>query len=75
MYRAAYKKARELNRPDFLYLGDLLDDQKGSLYVGIAHLRPEGNQIVADRLFDILEHSASPATVKAAGPASSGRGN
>jgi hypothetical protein len=40
IYRAAYKKARELNRPDFLYLGDLLDDQKGSLYVGISHLRP-----------------------------------
>jgi hypothetical protein len=55
MYQAAYRKARELNRPDLLYLGDLLDDQKASLYVGISHLKPAGNQIVADRLFDILE--------------------
>ncbi len=56
MYQAAYKKAHELNRPDLLYLGDLLDDQKATLYVGISHLKPAGNQIVADRLFDILEH-------------------
>ena len=55
MYQAAYQRARELNRPDLLYLGDLLDDQKASLYVGISHLKPAGNKIVADRLFDILE--------------------
>jgi hypothetical protein len=24
--------------------------------VGISHLKPEGNRIVADQLFDILEH-------------------
>lgn len=59
MYQATYQRAREINRPDFYYLGDLLDDQKDSLYVGISHLKPEGNQIVADRLFDILQHSAS----------------
>ena len=55
MYQATYKKARELHRPDLIYLGDLLDDQKASLYVGISHLKPAGNQIVADRLFEILE--------------------
>lgn len=70
MYEAAYKKARELNHPDFLYLGDLLDDQKGSLYVGISHLKPEGNQIVADRLFDIMEHQTSGVSAKSA-PATS----
>jgi hypothetical protein len=75
IYQAAYKKARELNRPDFLYLGDILDDQKGSLYIGISHLKPEGYQIVADRLFDILEHPASPTTAKASGLVSSVRGN
>jgi len=75
VYRAAYRKARELNRPDFLYLGDLLDDQKGSLYLGISHLKPEGNKIVADRLFDILENAASRATVHASGSHSSIGGN
>lgn len=67
MYEAVYKRARELNPPGLVYLGDLLDDQKASLYVGISHLKAEGNQIVADRLFDILqhpsdEHQASPTT-------------
>jgi hypothetical protein len=65
MYQAAYKKARELNRPDLLYLGDLLDDQKASLYVGISHLKPAGNQIVADRLFEILERQNDAAPAKA----------
>lgn len=56
MYQAVYQKGRELKRPDFYYLGDLLDDQKTSLYVGISHLNVEGDRIVADRLYDILEH-------------------
>jgi hypothetical protein len=59
MYQATYKKGREISRPDFYYLGDMLDDQKASLYVGISHLRPEGNQIAADRLFNILESKSS----------------
>jgi hypothetical protein len=55
MYQAVYKRARELDPPGLFNLGDLLDDQKASLYVGISHLKPEGNQIVADRLFKILD--------------------
>jgi hypothetical protein len=57
MYQAAYRRALQVNRPDFLYLGDLLDDQKESLYVGLSHLKPEGNQIVADRLFKLFERA------------------
>jgi hypothetical protein len=59
IYKAAYDKARDLHHPDLIYLGDMLDDQKDSLYVGISHLKPEGNQIVADHLFEILEHAES----------------
>lgn len=59
MYEAVYRRSREIKSPDFQYLGDLLDDQKASLYVGISHLKPEGNRIVADRLFDILEHPSA----------------
>jgi hypothetical protein len=72
MYQAAYKRAKELKRADLIYLGDLLDDEKASLYVGISHLKPEGNKIVADRLFDILrerhgnDQKASGATGSAA---------
>jgi hypothetical protein len=68
MYEAVYKRGRAVTNPDFHYLGDLLDDQKSSLYVGISHLKPEGNRIVADQLFDILEHkggtpAGAPATI------------
>lgn len=62
MYAATYQKAREVKSPDFYYLADLLDDQKDSLYVGISHLKPEGNEIVAARLFDILEHTNPAST-------------
>ncbi len=60
MYDATYERGRDIKSPDFYYLGDLLDDQKSSLYVGISHLKPEGNAIVADRLFNILQHPAAP---------------
>jgi hypothetical protein len=60
MYQAVYQRGREtIKSSDFYYLGDLLDAQKSSLYVGISHLKPEGNRIVADRLFDILQHPVS----------------
>ena len=39
MYQAVYKRGREINRPDFYYLGDLLDDQKSFPLRG--HLAPE----------------------------------
>lgn len=71
MYQAVYKKGREIKRPDFYYLGDLVDDQKASLYVGISHMKPEGNEIVADRLFEILEHPASANPVNTSSPVSS----
>jgi len=73
MYEAVYKRARELNPPGLLYMGDLLDDQKASLYVGISHLKPEGNQIVADHLFNILDQ-AGPST-QATAPATSAHGH
>lgn len=56
VYRAAYERCREVSRPDLYYLGDLLDDTKAPLYRGIAHLNATGNQIAADRLFQILEN-------------------
>jgi hypothetical protein len=70
MYQATYQKGRELKNPDFYYLGDLLDDQKSSLYVGISHLKPQGNEIVAERLFEILEHKSSIPSAAAAANAS-----
>jgi len=60
MYREVYSLSRKINRPNFYNLGDMVDDQKSSLYLGIAHMKPEGNQVMADRLFDLLEGKALP---------------
>jgi hypothetical protein len=59
MYQAVYNRSSEINRPDFYNLADVVDNQKSSLYVGISHMKPEGDQIVADRLFEILESKGS----------------
>jgi hypothetical protein len=59
VYKAAYERCREVRRSDLNYLGDLLDNQTASLYLGISHLKPEGNKVVADRLFQILTNAAS----------------
>ncbi len=56
IYRAAYERCRSVSRPDLYYLGDLLDDVQSTLYMGIAHLTAAGNQLAADRLFQILEN-------------------
>ena len=58
IYKATYDQAKAMNRPDLIYLGDLLDNEKDSMYVGISHLKPDGNKIVADHLFDILQNAA-----------------
>jgi hypothetical protein len=56
VYRAAYDQCRSVSRPDLYYLGDLLDSVQPRLYLGIAHLNRAGNQIAADRVFQILEN-------------------
>ena len=60
IYKATYDKAKEMNRPDLIDLADLLDNEKDSMYVGISHLKPEGNHLAADRLFDILQKASAP---------------
>ena len=56
MYQAVYERAQQINQPDFYNLEDVVDDQKTTLYRGISHMGLEGNQIVAGKLFEILQH-------------------
>jgi hypothetical protein len=56
VYRAAYRHCEQTHRQNLYYLGDLFDDQKRWLFESIAHVKPEGNRIIADRLFQIVEH-------------------
>ena len=60
LYQEVYRRSAEVKRPNFYNLADTVDDQKDSLYVGISHMKPKGNQIMADRLFDLLESKDSP---------------
>ena len=55
MYRAAYARCEQTHRENLYYLGDVFDDEPAWLFRGIAHLKPQGNEIVADRLFQIVE--------------------
>ncbi len=61
IYQAVYRRGNEIKRPNFYNLGNLVDDQKETLYRGISHMNATGDKIVADRLFAILERKeASP---------------
>jgi len=64
IYRAAYFHCEETHRPNLYYLGDVFDHQNGWLFLGNSHLKPEGNRIVAERLFRILEHPTQLNTKK-----------
>jgi lysophospholipase L1-like esterase len=55
-YRAVYDKASEINSPNFYNLADAVDRENSSLYLDLSHMNRAGHQIMADRLFDILEH-------------------
>jgi hypothetical protein len=56
IYRAAYGRCQQIHDPDLYYLGDIFDDQKGWIFLNISHVKPEANRIVADRLFEIVQH-------------------
>jgi hypothetical protein len=54
--RATYELFRALKRPDFVYLGDLFNDPNETLFLDAAHFKPEGNRIVAERIYVALRH-------------------
>jgi hypothetical protein len=71
MYRAVYERGREIHRPDFYDLENVADDHKETLYRGISHMRPEGNRVVAQQIFNILQKppaSAAPEPVHSNAP-------
>ena len=76
MYEAVYQKSAGIKQANFYNLENAVDDQSDSLYVGISHMKAEGNRILADRLFKILEASGSASatanTVHSGAPKNSG---
>jgi hypothetical protein len=59
MYQAVYNRGNEILSRDFYNLADSVDDEKDTLYIGISHMRPRGTQIMADKLFEILQGKGS----------------
>jgi lysophospholipase L1-like esterase len=55
VFRAAYEGFRKVMRPDVVYFGDVLDDQKDTLYLDSMHTLPEANRIIAERMFNVLQ--------------------
>ena len=55
--QAGYELFSTIHRPRFLYLGGALDDQSGRFYLDGAHLTPEGNRIMAGKIFQVLKNA------------------
>ncbi len=64
LYRAAYRRCQETKRPNLYYFGDVFDDERDSLFVGLSHLTPEGNRTIADHLFQMVRGQPQAASVK-----------
>jgi len=57
---ATAAEVRARPRPNVHYIADVFDGHAGSLYVDSCHLLPEGNRLVAARMFQALEAPAPP---------------
>jgi hypothetical protein len=54
VFRATYEAIRDLKRPDLYYLGDVFKDHSESLYIEANHVGPEGNRLIAQQIFRLL---------------------
>lgn len=52
--QALYEICSKTHYPNFFYLGDRLDDERGQFYLDNAHLTPEGNEVMAEKIFQVL---------------------
>lgn len=52
---ATLAAVRASPRPDLYPIADVFQDHAASVYVDACHLLPEGNRIVADRIYETLE--------------------
>jgi hypothetical protein len=57
--KTTYDLFRTVNRPHFVYLGDIFKDHPETLFLDSSHLGTEGNRLVADRIFEVLQHLGS----------------
>lgn len=53
-FQGMYDLAQKEDKPGFFDIADVLDDRQGTVYIDFAHTSPEGNRLVAERIYDIL---------------------
>lgn len=51
-------------RPNLHYIADVFDDQPGSVYLDSCHFLPEGNRLIADRMYEVLGSPSSTAPAR-----------
>jgi lysophospholipase L1-like esterase len=54
LYQKTYELVRRENRPHLFYIADVFGSYKDNLYLDFAHLPPEGNRLVAARMYEVL---------------------
>ncbi|PWT88873.1 MAG: hypothetical protein C5B55_12350 [Blastocatellia bacterium] len=52
-----YDLCSKVNHPNFFYLGNALDHEQRRVYLDGAHLTSEGNGIMAEKIFQILQNN------------------
>jgi lysophospholipase L1-like esterase len=53
-FQEMYDLAQNQNKPFFFDIADVLDNRQDTIYIDFAHLSPEGNRLVAGRIYDVL---------------------
>lgn len=54
LFQKTYELVRAETRPGLFYIADVFSDQKETIYIDWAHIGPEGNRLVALRIYDIV---------------------
>jgi hypothetical protein len=62
--QAAYELCSRLQHPNYFYLGDALDGKSSSYYLDPVHLTPEGNRIMAAKIFQVLSKTLTKNSTK-----------
>jgi hypothetical protein len=52
LLRATYELVKGIQRPDFLYLGDVFAGSEKTMFVDYSHPGPDGNRMIAQKIFD-----------------------
>jgi lysophospholipase L1-like esterase len=54
VYQGMYDLAQKTSRPEFFDIADVFDTHPETIYIDFCHLSPEGNRLVAKRMYGIL---------------------